>query len=288
MFNDGQAYFITQRCIQSRMLLTPSPKVNDTIGGILAKATQKFVHIHLHDFVFVSNHFHLLITANEARQISKFMGWLNREISVRVGKLVDWSGGFFDRRFDAAPVLDDDAMIRRVTYIRSHGVKEGLVAKPDQWPGLTAIPELHHGEKRVFPFDFRTQGGVEHLPIRLMPLPQWARLGKQSRQQRHKILSHQATEAAHLQRGKKPYLGAQRIASQHPHHRPKQTKRSPRIPCFASRHTARVSYAQTYKNFVEQLRLRYDDLLAAWRQMSSDAFCLPGFGMLTAPIEGTA
>jgi hypothetical protein len=54
--------------------------------------------------------------------------------------------------FSAEPILDEDALLGRMRYIFSHGVKEGLVETPEQWPGLTSIPEIVHGLKRLFPW----------------------------------------------------------------------------------------------------------------------------------------
>jgi hypothetical protein len=46
-----------------------------------------------------------------------------------VGRLVGWSGGFWERRYSAEPVLDDTALVGRLRYILAHGVKEGLTVR---------------------------------------------------------------------------------------------------------------------------------------------------------------
>jgi hypothetical protein len=42
------------------------------------------------------------------------------------------------RRYSAEPVLDDEALMGRLRYVLAHGVKEGLVEKSAEWPGLTS------------------------------------------------------------------------------------------------------------------------------------------------------
>jgi hypothetical protein len=57
------------------------------------------------------------------------MQYLRANLSRKVGRLVDWSGGFWERRYSAEPVLDDEALVGRLRYVLAHGVKEGLVER---------------------------------------------------------------------------------------------------------------------------------------------------------------
>jgi len=41
------------------------------------------------------------------------MQYLRSNIAKKVGRAVDWQGKFWDRRYDAAAVLDDDALVDR-------------------------------------------------------------------------------------------------------------------------------------------------------------------------------
>ncbi|MCY1078766.1 hypothetical protein [Archangium lansingense] len=64
------------------------------------------------------------------------MQYLRANLSKKLGRLVDWRGGFWERRYSAEPVLDDAALVGRLRYVLAHGVKEGLVEKCAEWPGL--------------------------------------------------------------------------------------------------------------------------------------------------------
>jgi hypothetical protein len=103
----------TSKCFQGRLLLHPSMEVNEVVGGVLARAVQQSAgNVRLHAFTFASNHFHLLVWARGAA-LAGFMQYLRANLSRKVGRLVDWSGGFWERRYSAEPVLDDEALIGR-------------------------------------------------------------------------------------------------------------------------------------------------------------------------------
>ncbi|WP_395845311.1 hypothetical protein [Cystobacter fuscus] len=82
--------------------------------------------------------------------LASFMQYLRANLSKKVGRWVDWSGGFWERRYSAEPVLDDTALVGRLRYVLAHGVKEGWVEKCAQWPGLTCLPQLQGAARRLF------------------------------------------------------------------------------------------------------------------------------------------
>ena len=64
LFEPNQLYFVTNRCFQGRLLMRPSKRVNLLIGAILAKAQTRF-DIQIYGYVFMSNHYHLIISGKE-------------------------------------------------------------------------------------------------------------------------------------------------------------------------------------------------------------------------------
>ena len=133
MYEADAYYFVTARCFQSRLLLRPSPRMAEVLGGVLAKAAEKH-DVELCGFVAASNHVHLLCRARDGA-LSDFMKYFLGNVAKKVGRLVDWRGQLWERRFSAEKVLDDDALEGRLRYILSHGVKEGLVRKPFRMAG---------------------------------------------------------------------------------------------------------------------------------------------------------
>jgi REP element-mobilizing transposase RayT len=279
MFQEEGYYFVTSRCFQGRMLLRPSAEVNEVVGGVLAKAVQHSAgSVRLHAFTFASNHFHLLVWARGA-SLSAFMQYLRANLSKKVGRLVDWSGGFWERRYSAEPVLDDTALVGRLRYVLAHGVKEGLVEKCAQWPGLTCLPQLLGATRRLFQWfnwtkrwSKRGSGGkaegegrfaeqwAEPVELEVAPLPCWAGRSEEERQGAVRGLLQEVEAEAHA-RGR-PALGVQAVQAQHPHTRPERLKRSPRPLGHASTRQALRELREQYRAFVAVFR----EAAAQWRR----------------------
>ena len=115
MFEPDKVHFVTFRTIQGRFLLRPSMAVNLIIGGVLAHAMKRF-HIKLFNFVFLSNHGHLLLQAPEG-MLPPFMQFLLSNVARKLGSLHDWHDKLWARRYSSEPVLDDDAVNGRMIYI---------------------------------------------------------------------------------------------------------------------------------------------------------------------------
>ncbi|MBL9039296.1 MAG: transposase [Archangium sp.] len=247
MYSDTGLYFVTARTFQARLLLTPSPRVNATLGGVLARAAG-LTGVEIHAFVAASNHVHLLVTARGAT-LSSFMQYFLGNAARKIGRLSHWTGSLWHRRFSAEPVLDDAASIGRLRYILAHGVKEGLVRHPAEWPGLSCLPQLLAGDVERYPF-FRwarrwkkgelLEGGEnewdprwsEEVALKLTPLPCWEALPQTERQRRVKaIVDDVAAEGAEVHR---TVMGAAAVAQQAPHSRPLRCKTSPRPPCHST------------------------------------------------------
>ena len=269
----GTVYFITSRCTQSRLLMTPSAMVNELIGAALARAV-RLSGIDLHAFVFTSNHFHLMLSSDAAARVARFMQLLQSDIARKVGRLVKWSGRFFSRRYSAEPIADDDAADERLRYILAHGVKEGLVAACADWPGLSCLQALKCGGPLKFEwrdwtkrwFEHRRKGndvdrfGV-HCPketetLSLAPLPSWRDLSQSQRSSKVTDIERRINETAPDR-----VKGAGRVLAQDPLSRPRHTKRSQRPKCHASSLALWRAMVTGYREFLSI----YRDLSTRWR-----------------------
>ncbi|MEK7705916.1 MAG: hypothetical protein AAB426_13220, partial [Myxococcota bacterium] len=220
----------------------PDPAVNRVIGAVLARACVLF-NVDLFAFTFAANHFHALVrTRSDGGALSAFVAYVEANIARRVGHLVGWHGRFWHRRFSAEPVLDDEALIDRIRYILAHGVKEGLVERAHEWPGLTCLPELAHGVVRYF----------DHLDV--AGFNEAARVAEKSGKQVARALAHDAEAQAKAERGDKPVLGVAAILAQDPLSVPLYTKRSPRPLCHASTREAWLGFRDGYRAFLDAYR----------------------------------
>jgi REP element-mobilizing transposase RayT len=253
MYQERGMYFVTARTTQARLLLRPSERVNETIGGVLAR-TLHLTGVRLHAFAFASNHLHLLVTA-EGATLSHFMQHLLGNIARRVGRLVDWTGGFWHRRFSCEAVLDDAAAEGRLEYILAHGVKEGLVSKVQDWPGLSCLPELLADLSKTPRFfgwkssskPTCSQPHDGRFALALSPLPSWDCLSPERRRRNVRAMIRRIEAAGAVRQ--KPPLGRVAILNQEPHSRPQHASARPRPHCHASLATLKSMFLQRYRAF---------------------------------------
>ncbi len=141
----GATLEITIRTVQGRHLLVPSDDLNEIILGIVGRA-QELYGVRIHAFVFMSNHYHLIVTVPDGLALAKFEGYLNGNLARDVGRLHGWKDKIWSRRCRAIPILEDVAMVDRAEYLLSHGCKEGLVERPRDWPGVSRLNAMLRGE----------------------------------------------------------------------------------------------------------------------------------------------
>jgi REP element-mobilizing transposase RayT len=267
-FEPQTIFFITSRTIQSRFLMAPSEKTNELIGGILARAVRQ-CQVELFAYVFTSNHFHAMVRAPSAIAMAKFMQRLQSNIAVKVGRLVEWRGRFFARRYSAEPVVDDEAQVERLNYILSHGVKERLVARCQEWPGLSCTQALLEGGrasdhswrswtlrwKRKVREDakidrFSPDCPSEREVLQLTPLPCWAALAAEERSRLVAQMVAEIDAAA-------PNRAAQdttHITEQNPHGAPAESKHTPRPKAHASTKRLWIEAVARYRQFLSAFR----------------------------------
>lgn len=275
LFEPGVLYFVTDRTIQGRYLLRPSKKTNNTVGAALARAAATY-DVKIYAYVVTSNHVHLILSANHSQAISNFMRDFKSWSATKVGKLIDWTGSFWHRRFSAEPILDDAALRGRYSYILQHGAKEGLVDRPDEWPGLHCIHQLRSGHARTFKwFDetkascARRKGENLHrsqfetaVTLELADAPFLSGLEQEARDREVSDLIEEASRAATQLRGGAPSLGQKAIEAQDPHTRPETLKRAPRPLCHSSTKEARLEYRAKFRAYVAAFR----GAVSSWQQ----------------------
>lgn len=279
----GALVEVTGRTLQGRLLLRPSPELRVITLGILARA-KRLYGVKLHSFVFLSNHFHILASVQDAQQLSSFMCYVNSNLAREAGRLYQWKEKFWGRRYQGIVVSnEEEAQIDRLMYILSHGVKEGLVERPQDWPGAHSVNALLTGEPleglwfdrtqeyaarhRGDDFDRLAYATVEILT--LDPLPCWNGLPDDLYRQRIASLLAQIEEQARAtqeRKGREP-LGQAAILSQDPHSQPIRSKKSPAPRFHAFRKTVRQELSEAYSWFLAVFRnasekLRSGDLIA--------------------------
>jgi hypothetical protein len=297
---------ITTRTLQGRLLLRPSPEINDLILGVIGKAQHTY-GMTIHAFVVVSNHAHFLVSPTCAQQLARFMQFVNANIAKEVARLHDWPERIWSRRYRAIPVVDEQAAHARIRYVLAHGAKEGLVAMASSWPGPNCIAALTHGDrlrgtwhdrsaeyraraagKDVKPVEFTTS-----YDVRVTPLPCVFDLNDDQRQAHYRRVVREidaAAAAANREKGRTP-MGARAILDQDPHFRPDAPDRSPAPLVHAHDAGKRDEYLAAYRVFVTNFRAGVDSLKARAKQIIElfpEWSFPPALPFKTATSTGTA
>ena len=261
---------VTSKTLHGRFLLRPTPELNDLIGGILGRAQHRF-EVEVMAYVFLSNHYHLLIWARDARQLAGFVGYLNSKLAREVSRLTGWSGKIWERRYQAILVSDEEpAQVERFRYLLSHGCKENLVARVRDWPGIHCARALLDGEplaghwfdrsreysarQRGERFDRLRYATVEN--VSLSPLPCWRHLSPDAYRQRVAELVEAAEQVAAEERermGSRP-LGPAAIRAQDTTGRPRRPKKSPAPLVHAASREVRRRLYDAYAAFLRVYR----------------------------------
>jgi REP element-mobilizing transposase RayT len=118
-------HFVTNRCFQQRFLFRPSKEVNRIILGCLAREAAKH-HVRLFAFVFMSNHFHMLLQAFFLN-LPEFMRDFQPSVARDLNRLHGRDGKLFERRYSSEPVLDDEAFLDRLNYTLNNPCNDDLV-----------------------------------------------------------------------------------------------------------------------------------------------------------------
>jgi putative transposase len=261
---------ITNRTIQGRYLLNPGPSFNDLFLGILGRA-QRLHGTAIAAVSVLSSHFHLLLIVDDAQEVAGFMrdfqSWLAREVN----RLTGWRGPVFERRYEMTTVTDEEpAQVERLKYVLANGVKENLVERVSQWPGVHSAEALIHGTSleghwidRTRQCAAKNQGEelsreefVFAESVVLSPIPCWAHLPADRYRERMKALVEEIDEEAarERQRSGARVLGVKAILAQDPQTRPTSLARSPAPLVHAATKAARKMFYEIYAEFVSAFR----------------------------------
>ncbi len=235
---------VTTVTLGNLFLMRPSPEVNEIILGVFGKAQRKY-DMMVCDLKVMSSHYHLLTRPRDANHLGRFMCFVNTNLSKELGKLHRIRGPKFERPYHAVPVSDEEeAQVDRQKYLISNGVKENLVERPEQWPGVQGVTASIAGKPLEGRWYNRTREHAERQRgeevdaealatdevLVLSPLPCWAHLTDEKIQERVMELALQVTEEAALERKLtgREVLGVEAILAMDPLSSPATVERSPK------------------------------------------------------------
>jgi REP element-mobilizing transposase RayT len=139
-------YEMVRRTAHGRFAFVPSVALRKELLGVLADAQARWPTIRIHQFVWMSTHVHMLVSAVGANPANAMSSWLNFVMgeSAKVAKALHRVRGrvWESKRCRLIPILDD-AMIRaRTRYVMAQATAAGLVGRPRLWPGANTCGAL--------------------------------------------------------------------------------------------------------------------------------------------------
>jgi REP element-mobilizing transposase RayT len=264
----GAVVEVTMRTVHGRFLLRPSRSVNDLVVGVVGRAQRKH-GMRLHALAVLSGHWHALLTPDSPQHLAAFMDYVAGNIAREIGRLHDWREKFWARRYSAIVVSDEpEAQIERLAYVLGQGVKENLVERPQQWPGVHCAAALVLGSDlqgtwfdRTACYEAWRKGASRTATdfgtperVTFTPLPCWAALELAAYRGKIAELLRRIVEEGRRNRGGCGVLGKRKILAQHPHDKPQSSSRSPAPLVHAATRAVRVMLRAAYYDFVAAFR----------------------------------
>ena len=282
---------VTGRTVHGRFLLRPSRDLNEIVLGILGRAARRYC-VRLCAFVYLSNHCHLLLRPADACQLARFMGFVNGNLAKEAGRLHRWRERFWGRRYtDIVVSHEEPAQVARLRYILEQGTKEGLVRRPQDWPGAHSVEALLDGRPirgiwfdRTREYEARRCGQrpgkyefADEETLELSPLPAWDTLEPSARREAvQSLLSEIQSAARKASRGSDSSpMGVRRILRQDPHDRPGHQHRSPAPRFHAQAWRVRKGLELAYYEFRVRFRQAAEDLKLGRTGVEFPPGCFP-------------
>jgi putative transposase len=135
---------VTRRCTQRQFLLRPDPETNNAFIYCLAVASKRHETAVL-NFMQMSNHLHDGVYDRHGTAPA-FYEHFHKLLAKCVNSLRGrWENVFASEQTSAVRLETQDALVEKLVYIATNPVKDGLVARVDDWPGASGYRALLDG-----------------------------------------------------------------------------------------------------------------------------------------------
>lgn len=145
--------------------------------NIFARAQSKYPVKFCHGLV-MSNHMHLLVVVNDPTVVDKFVGYIKRETSHAINRLMGrkkktiWSAGY-----DSTIILDMEKAIERIVHLYVNPQTANLVLKIEDYPNFSTWQSfLKGGEK--FSTKHISRGTIKAIARRSLSLKEQKKIAK--------------------------------------------------------------------------------------------------------------
>ncbi|MEM6989073.1 MAG: hypothetical protein AAF721_01205 [Myxococcota bacterium] len=141
LIKPGMKFYVTVRTINRSFRLVPKRKIREVIRYCLAVKLQEYRDagiLVLHEFAFMSNHYHLLGTLKKD-ELPKFIGELNSLLARELNSLRGIGGKNFEPGYNLVEIGGEQRVIDHSVYTSANPVAAFLVAKARHWRGVSSV-----------------------------------------------------------------------------------------------------------------------------------------------------
>jgi len=254
----NQFYLITRSCSQRQFLLRPDDEINNAIAYCLADASQRF-KIEILVATVESNHHHTVIYDRYGR-FPRFIEHFHKMVAKCINKARGrrenlWASG----ETCVTRLLDYETILDKLAYSAANPVKDMLVEKATQWPGLNGYRYLMHGKtlraRRPHFFFRRDRDWPEELSL-TFTIP--AVLGDRDEvlaELKQRVEAYEADALRTRQKDGRRILGRKQVLQQKWTASPTSPAKERVLrPRFAGRRDARMEALRSYVDFLESYR----------------------------------
>ena len=272
--HSGRLWKLGSKCVDDQFLLAPTEEVYTLVMLFLAKM-QELYDVELVAFVFMGNHFHIIVRLHEDRLpdiMRDFKGGLAKALNELHGR----RGALWMERYDDDAVLDDDAADTAVDYFHANPVRAHLVERVEDYPGVSSwtayandLDEISH----TFLDDraWRRAGALEALrglymktvKVKVSRPPSWDGITASERRAKvratvARMRDEERRAAAERARNERSTPPLESLAERDPRSRPKHPKPKRR----------RAKWASGTPEQVAQFHAAYRQMLPAYQRAS--------------------
>ena len=142
----GRWNHLSSRTVEGRYAFAPVHEdFTRRIWAIVGVGMRRY-DVEVAFFVLMSNHLHCIARAKRPGALSYFMQWLKARSAELSHELNGTRGQVWEKGFSNTNLLDDEAEVGWLRYALSHGIKEGICRRPEEWPGPHAVQAVCEGE----------------------------------------------------------------------------------------------------------------------------------------------
>jgi putative transposase len=133
---ETRTFFTSFATWERRFILQSNPLCDLLLNVIRESRTRQ--RFQVHEFVFMRNHVHLILTPAPLVSLEKAMQFIKGGFSYRARREMIFNGEIWQKGYNEHRIRDADEYAKHVEYLWMNPVKAGLVEHPEDYPYSSA------------------------------------------------------------------------------------------------------------------------------------------------------